>query len=72
MVLQPLHQFLFRKLKKIEEDGTFDQTKAFNDLISRLSRVKPKLYGFDLSAATDRLPIQLQMDILNHIGFYLP
>jgi hypothetical protein len=70
--LKPLHLFLFKKLKLIDEDGTFDQDKPFNSLLSRLSREKPVLHGFDLSAATDRLPIDLQQDILKLIGFNLP
>jgi hypothetical protein len=56
----------------INEDGTFDQNKPFNVLLKRLSREKQTLYGFDLSAATDRLPIDLQQDILKLIGFNLP
>lgn len=70
--LKPLHLFLFNKLKLINEDGTFDQNKPLNLLLKRLSREKQRLYGFDLSAATDRLPIDLQQDILKLIGFNLP
>lgn len=70
--LQPLHSFLFELLRKVNEDGTFDQDKPFNSLLKRLGRLKPRLYGFDLSAATDRLPIDLQSDILKLIGFNLP
>jgi len=53
-------------------DGTFDQDYPFNRLLRRNSKIKPMLYGFDLSAATDRLPIVLQEDILKLIGFNLP
>jgi hypothetical protein len=53
-------------------DGTFDQERPFNDLLTRLTGSGQKLYGFDLSAATDRLPIDLQEDILKLIGFNLP
>jgi len=71
--LRPLHKFLFNKLKGLSDnDGTFDQEYPFNRLLKRLSNKKPKLYGFDLSAATDRLPIILQEDILKLIGFSLP
>lgn len=71
-LFKPLHQFLFNKLEMIEEDGTFDQDKPFKELLKRLSNLKSTLYGFDLSAATDRLPIELQEDILKLIGFNLP
>jgi len=39
--------------------------KPFDEL---LKAHKGKLYGFDLSAATDRIPIKLQVDILNLMG----
>lgn len=71
--LKPLHEFLFQKLKTLSRvDGTFDQDYPMTLLIRRLNDERPKLYGFDLSAATDRLPIQLQQDILKLIGFNLP
>jgi hypothetical protein len=70
--LKPLHLFLFKKLDRLKSvDGTFDQDRPFNDLLSRM-KDSQKLYGFDLSAATDRLPIDLQSDILKLIGFNLP
>lgn len=43
-------------------DATFDQDQA----VKSLSEVKGKrFFSFDLSAATDRLPIQLQVRILS-------
>jgi len=43
-------------------DGTFDQNKS----VTSISDIKGKrFYSFDLSAATDRLPIQLQVRILS-------
>jgi hypothetical protein len=61
-VMNPLHKFLFKKLSKIPMDGTFDQLKPLNKVPFG---TKP-LYSFDLSAATDRLPISLQKKILSH------
>jgi hypothetical protein len=63
---KPLHDGLFRMLKRIEQDGTFDQEKPLNLLIER---VKPgqKFHCFDLSAATDRLPLDVQRDIINEL-----
>lgn len=63
LALKPLHNALFKLLKSIKEDGTFDQMKPFNKLLE--SESEEKFFSFDLSAATDRLPIELQRDILN-------
>jgi len=62
-IMAPLHKALFRFLSQIPTDGTFNQ-------LSPLERVNslPKEQGrwsFDLSAATDRLPIDLQKHILS-------
>jgi len=51
-------------LRTIEQDGTFDQHAPFNKLIEDGDG---KFYSFDLSAATDRLPLDLQRDILNSL-----
>lgn len=59
--LAPLHDMLFDILNDIPQDGTFEQHKPIKTLLSR--GVKD-IYSFDLSAATDRLPIQLQAQIL--------
>lgn len=73
LCLKPLHKFLFNKLRELSDvDGTFNQNYPFDRLLRRNSKIKPTLYGFDLSAATDRLPIVLQEDILKLIGFNLP
>jgi hypothetical protein len=61
--LKPLHNALFNILEKIECDGTFDQIKPFKRLIGLNSN--EKFYSFDLSAATDRLPVEIQRDILD-------
>jgi hypothetical protein len=61
-VLYPLHRFIFDKiLNNIPMDGTFNQTKP---LFRGVGRWK-ELYSLDLSSATDRLPIQLQVNIIN-------
>jgi hypothetical protein len=66
MLLRPLHMMLFKVLSKLPEDATFDQEKG----VSRgCSLVEKTGYAasFDLSAATDRLPVKLQSDILSEI-----
>jgi len=62
-----LHKSIFRFLETIEEDGTFNQTAPLDKL--RANRLDGHYYySFDLSAATDRLPVDLQIQILNSLG----
>jgi hypothetical protein len=65
-MLYPLHRFIFDKvLRKIPQDGTFDQAKPVRELIDRASKVgRTHFWSYDLSAATDRLPISLQILVL--------
>lgn len=65
-ILRPLHEFLFDILRKIPNDGTFDQdasVKRSNEKFSQYGIA----YSFDLSAATDRLPVDLTGSILEQI-----
>jgi hypothetical protein len=55
-------------LRSLETDGTFDQEKPLINLINN-GNSEHKYHCFDLSAATDRLPVDLQKDILNQIKF---
>jgi hypothetical protein len=77
-LLKPVHDLLFRCLALIPQDGTRDrenphesQVRPLKDLLQRTKgRV---LWSLDLSAATDRLPIALQEQlvsafILNGLG----
>lgn len=65
-VMKPLHDLIFSLLRVIPQDGTFDQTQPLNNLISLARKNKNHIfYSYDLSAATDRLPIILQEEILN-------
>lgn len=60
--LHPLHEALFAFLKKVPTDGTFDQLKPIHRLLRR--RPQGPFYSYDLSAATDRLPLQIQKALL--------
>jgi hypothetical protein len=51
---------IFNVLRRIPQDGTFDQLRPIQSLINK---GKP-LYSYDLTAATDRLPILLQKHLL--------
>jgi len=63
MMLTGLHDQLQSILEKIPQDGTMDQAAPIN----RLKGYSGPAYSFDLSAATDRLPIDLQVQILGFI-----
>jgi hypothetical protein len=62
VALKPLHDSIFDLLKGIPQDGTFDQLKPVKALMKRSKT--GYLASFDLSAATDRLPIRVQQSIL--------
>jgi hypothetical protein len=62
-LLRPLHDHLFKFLRYIPQDGTFNQLGALYDLLHRADKSKG-LYSLDLTAATDRLPLDLQQFLL--------
>jgi hypothetical protein len=65
-ILKPLHLALFSVLRELPNDGTFDQDAS----VKRCAE-KAQKYGcafsFDLSAATDRLPIELTGAIIENL-----
>jgi len=65
-ILYPLHKAIFQLLAQIPQDGTFDQSKPVHFLLRELEKRGLKhTYCYDLSAATDRLPIMLQVTLLS-------
>jgi hypothetical protein len=66
-LLKPLHKYLFSFLKRIPMDGTFNQLAPVLRLIDLQKKKNLPLYSLDLSAATDRFPVDLQKEILNYI-----
>jgi hypothetical protein len=64
-ILHPLHEALFEILRKVPTDGTFDQLAPIHRLLRR--RPSGPFYSFDLSAATDRLPLEVQKVLLSPI-----
>jgi hypothetical protein len=62
-LLRPLHSSLFGVLKNIPNDGTHSHSEAFERAVQKAIKANCA-YGYDLSAATDRLPIDLQVAIL--------
>lgn len=65
-LLRPLHLAIFDILKTIPMDGTFNQSAPLKRLLDYPGNFRA---SFDLSSATDRLPIQLQIQILSCLGF---
>lgn len=67
-LMYPLHEALFKLFEKIPMDGTMDQVAPLNRLMSRLQKEGRKnVYSFDLSAATDRLPVKIQARVLDYM-----
>jgi hypothetical protein len=63
-VLAPIHEMLFAFLKGLPNDGTFDQHAS--EMRARSKAINAgRSYGYDLTAATDRLPIEIQSALLN-------
>jgi hypothetical protein len=61
-LLYPLHSYIFVKvLKKIPQDGTHNQHAPVKKLAERMkANGQTHVWSFDLSAATDRLPLRIQ------------
>jgi hypothetical protein len=54
---------IFSFLRSLPNDGTFDQHKSVLRCAEKVEKSQ-KSFGYDLSAATDRLPIDLQVSVL--------
>jgi len=70
--MRPLHDAIFSILRVIPQDGTFNQPKPAeilkDYLVRRLSEGRPVwVYSIDLSAATDRLPISVQIPLISKV-----
>jgi hypothetical protein len=64
-VLKPIHDYLYQVIKKLPGDGTFSHSKIGNR-VRKLTKTKG-LICFDLKAATDRMPVDLQQNVLKHL-----
>jgi hypothetical protein len=64
-LMAPLHSWIFKHLRLLKTDGTFNQMSPIILLQNNQAKYHKKLVAsIDLSAATDRLPISIQMKIL--------
>jgi len=61
-VLYPIHMGLFGILKDIPMDGTFDQPRPLSNINGSRG-----LYSLDLTAATDRMPLEIQVHLLGEL-----
>jgi len=66
IVLRPLHKVIFAWLRGLPNDATFSQESSVRRCMEKSMLTKCS-FGYDLSAATDRLPIYLQKEILNKL-----
>lgn len=60
-ILKPIHDVLFSILKKIPQDGTFDQMAPVSKLKAQGHK---RLWSYDLSAATDRFSRDYQQVLI--------
>nr|UPW42164.1 MAG: putative RNA dependent RNA polymerase [Hainan mito-like virus 16] len=65
-VLKPLHEALFKVLQSLPNDGTFDQEASARRCVEKSLKYNCA-YSFDLSSATDRLPVNLTAAILSYL-----
>jgi hypothetical protein len=65
-VLSPLGDLLYGTLKQLEWDCTFDQERGVTFVREKLSQ-GCTMHAFDLSNATDRFPLCIQIDALNDL-----
>lgn len=64
-LLCPIHDLISSINRNLQTDGTFDQLGQVNRIKEMSLHSESELYSFDLSAATDRLPIKLQVKLLS-------
>jgi hypothetical protein len=66
-VFRPISDGIFKILRNLPMDGTFDQdapVRRLRDLHKEGLLESQTFYSYDLSAATDRLPIDFQVQVL--------
>jgi hypothetical protein len=66
---------IYSKLDLLDEDGTRDQKRVIRVFLEKLNAKSlvgekgKRCQSMDLSAATDRLPVDLQAQILEILGY---
>lgn len=64
-VLLGLHNCLYGMLRRLRQDGTYAQQRAA-DVVCKVTLTKP-VWSYDLTAATDRFPVQPQALLLEYL-----
>jgi hypothetical protein len=72
LLMKPIHDLVFDTLRAIPQDGTFDQEACVTRLLNRVKELRDAgevytAYSYDLSAATDRMPVHLYQELLARI-----
>jgi hypothetical protein len=69
-LLYPLHAWIFERILRVLPcDGTFDQTKPVKELLEKAAKAgRTHFWSYDLSAATDRLPVRIQTLVLGALS----
>jgi hypothetical protein len=65
-VLKPVHDSISKILRSLPNDGTFDQSGAVERCFAK-AKAAGFSFGYDLSAATDRLPISIQRILIGEL-----
>lgn len=68
-LMRPLHDQVFRYLRTLDTDGTYDQDKQRNRVQQWTSGKYGNVFSYDLSSATDRFPVVIQALCLYLGGF---
>lgn len=66
-LLEPVHDHIFRILREVPMDGTFDQD-AQRERVRVATLNNMWCHSIDMSSCTDRFPVRIQSEILSMIG----
>lgn len=66
-VLTPFGDYIYNMLEHLEWDCTFDQTKA-QPFVTKALQDNKTLYAYDLSSATDKFPLSIQLDLISKLN----
>jgi hypothetical protein len=66
-VFKYIHRALYGVLRKIPQDGTYDQDQQ-SQIVKKLTKEKVDIWSYDLTKATDRFPVSIQKDVLKSLN----
>jgi len=66
-ILSPLHDTVAYFIRRLDADGTFNQTKIIDRVQKWTGDSGVEVYSYDLTAATDRIPIGIQTSLLTYL-----